>query len=261
MPSSTKVVRELPCLPGPAFLAISLKRWSALAFVLTSLVVVGGASFWGAAHHPDYTPPRGAQAQARIVDVFSTSETGDRYVVGDYAIERYYAMDLATGRFYVADLCKGRVRNVLESTRDDGTVAYTLDLDRSGLHTEELRRLRAQLPMPDDGSTYLGLQLQGGTREAFLLNYDGGLPRRRSDFRSAQGQDMRAFLRKIGAGAWRPAIHLLSTDGTNFVLTSTDVNTYFSATFGKKGLLLLSRLEFVDGSGRAPGPASAAKGE
>ena len=88
--------------------------------------------------------------------------------------------------------------------------------------------------------------MQDGRTEAFPLNYDGRLPREHSDFRSAQGQDSRAFLKRIAAGAWRPTRHLLSKDGTNFVLTSTDMNPYFTVLFGKKGLLLLSRLEFLD---------------
>jgi hypothetical protein len=230
---------------------MSLKRRSvALAFVLTSLVVVGGAFYWGAAHHPDYTSPRGAQAQARIVDVFTaTPEHGDSLVVGDFAIERYYAINPATGRLFVADLCKGRIRNVLESTREDGTVSYVLDLDRSGLQSAPIvQNLRRLMDQPAGDATYLGIQVPAGTAEAFPLNYDGQLPRERSEFRSTKGLDTRAFLRYIAAGAWRPTRHLLNTDGTNFVLTSTEVFPYFTAVFGLKDLVLLSRLEIVDGS-------------
>jgi hypothetical protein len=235
-------------LPGPAFFGLSLKgRSLALAFVLASLVVVGGAFFWGAAYHPDYTSPRGPQAQARIVDVFAAApDLVDEVVVGDYAIERFYALDITTGRFFVADLCKGRVRNVFESVRDDGTVSYTLDLDRSGLQSPMVQGLATLMNRPGQDATYLGVRLQGGPSEVLPLNYDGRLPRQRSDFRSATGQDARTFLHKIAAGAWRPTRHLMNTDGTNFVFTSTDVFPYFSAVFGVKGLLLLSRLEFVD---------------
>jgi hypothetical protein len=211
--------------------------------------VVGGAFYWGAAHHPDYKSPRGIQVQGRIVDVFNVSPMpADSQVIGDYAIERYYAIDPATGRFFVADLCKGRIRNVIESTRDDGTISYVLDLDRSGLGSPLLQNIGGLIEQPDNGSTYLGIRAQAGTAEALLLNYDGRLPRERSEFRSAKGQDARTFLRQIAAGAWRPTRHLLNTDGTNFVLTSTDMYPYFSAVFGMKGLLLLSRLEIVDGS-------------
>jgi len=34
-------------------------------------------------------------------------------------------------------------------------------------------------------------QVQGGPTEVFPLNYDGRLPRQRTEFRSAQGQDAR----------------------------------------------------------------------
>jgi hypothetical protein len=235
---------------------LSLRRRSvALAFVLTTLVVVGGAGYWGAAYHPDYASPRGQQAQARIVDVFSASPDGhDEVLLGDYAIERFYALDPTTGRYFVADLCKGRVRNVLESVRDDGTVSYVLDLDRSGLQAPVLRELGRLVRQPDDGSTYLGLKAQAGAAEVLPLNYDGRLPRERSEFRSLKGQDTRAFLGAIAAGAWRPTRHVLSTDGTNFVLTSTDIYPYFSAVFGVRGLLLLSRLEFLDGKGLPVSP-------
>jgi len=246
-PSPPKVIGET-CLPGPAFFGFSLKRrFVALAFVVTSLVLAGGAFYWGSAHHPDYSSPRGVQAQARIADVFNaTPEQTDALVIGDYAIERFYAIDPATGRFFVADLCKGRIRNVLESTREDGTISYVLDLDRSGLQSRVLQRLGGLIDRPADGSTYLGMRAQAGTVEAFPLNYDGRLPHQRSEFRSAKGQDAHAFLHQIAAGAWRPTLHLLNTDGTNFVLTSTDVFPYFTAVFGMKGLLLLSRLEIVD---------------
>jgi hypothetical protein len=255
-PSPPKVVRDPPCLPGPAFFGISLnRRHVTLAFVLTSLVVVGGAFYWGVAYHPDYTSPRGQQAQARIVDVFGSPGADDAVVVGDYAVERFYAMDPATGRFFVADLCKGRVRNIIEWTRDDGTLGYTLDLDRRGLQGSELRRISALVEPPVDGATYLGLKIQAGNIEAIPLNYDGRLPRQRSEFRSPLGQDADTYLRGIAQGAWRPGTHLVNTDGTNFVLTSTDVYPYFSAMFGMRGLLLLSRLEFVDDSGVSPGPS------
>jgi hypothetical protein len=245
-PLLPKVVRREAGIPGPAFFGLSLKgRVVALAFVLTIFAVVGGAAYWGALHHPDYSSPRGTAAQARMIEVFGSSERGDEVVVGDYAIERFYALDLQTGQVFVADLCKGRVRHVVEWTMPDGTLGYTLDLDRRGIQADVLRTLVAQ---PDDGATYLGVRVQGGPSEAFPLNYDGRLPRDRSTFRSPQGQDAAGFLRRIASGAWRPTTHLLNNDGTNYVLTSTETYPYFTVLFGLKNVLLLSHLQFVDGS-------------
>ena len=260
-PSLKAVVTDAPGSLQPAFFGISFKRRMVLlAFFVTSLGVVGGAFYGGMTYHPDYSSPRGGQAQARMVEVFGSPGADDDVVVGDYAVERFYAMDPATGRFFVADLCKGRVRNVIEWTRDDGTLGYTLDLDRRGLEGDELRRLRALVEPPVDGATYLGLKVQGGTVDAIPLNYDGRLPRQRSEFRSPLGQDADTYLRRIGQGAWRPSTHLVNTDGTNFLLTSTDVYPYFSVMFGLRGLLLLSRLEFVDGAGESVMPRVDARG-
>ena len=151
--------------------------------------MIGCALYAGLVYHPDYKSPHGAEAQARIVDVFGMSKkAADEVVLGDYAIERFYALDLATGQFFVADLCKGRVRNIIESSQDDGTLSYTLDLDRSSLGKAELLQLNTLIPKPEDGSTYLGVKLQDGPIEAFPLNYDGRLPRERSDFRAPKGR-------------------------------------------------------------------------
>jgi hypothetical protein len=232
-------------------LAISLKRRSiALAFVLTSLVVMGGAFYWGATHHPDYKSPRGRQAQARIVEMFGAApQAMDEVVVGDYVIERFVALHMPTGRFYTGDVCKGRVRNVIESTREDDTLGYTLDLDRRGLGGRALQNIAALVPPPDDGSVYLGMKLQAGDTEAFGLNYDGRLPHERAEFRSATGLDTYEFLKSIAAGAWRPLFHVMPTDGNNFVFTSTDAYPYFTTLFGLEGSLLLGHVELVDGGG------------
>jgi hypothetical protein len=181
----------------------------------------------------------------------------DEVVLGDYVIERFVVLHMPTGRWYTGDICKGRIRNVIESTREDETLSYTLDLDRRGLEGAALQRVAALVPPPDDGSVYLGLKLQAGGTEAFALNYDGRLPHERSEFRSASGLDTYDFLRFIAAGAWRPLFHWMPTDGTNFVFTSTDAYPYFTTLFGIQQSLLLGHIELIDGGAEAARTVSA----
>jgi hypothetical protein len=169
-------------------------------------------------------------------------------LIGDYAVERFYAINPGDGRIYIADLCKGRVKRLMESDRPDGTLIYTLMLDRGGLQPDQVQNaIRAELPADQDG-IYLGAKVQAGRTDAFLLNYSGVLPWERATFRTWRGDDMATYLRSIPQGTQVTSANLVNVKGTNYVLSSTVAYPYFASLFGMNKAILLSHLVFVDGS-------------
>ena len=226
------------------------KRWQKV-FALTTVVVVAAAALWFGTHHPNYASPRGAAAQERIVQIFGEPASADGTLVGDYAIERFYALNREDGRIYIADLCKGRVKQLLESNRPDGTVSYSLNLERSNLSSTRIEHLAEKVMPPSDGA-YLGLKVQGGTSEVFPLNYDGRLPPDREAFRSAKGEDMATYLRHFPKTYAVKSVTLFNIRGNNFALSSTDAYPYFTDLFGLKKSVILSHIVFVDDVESAP---------
>ncbi len=212
------------------------------------VVAVVAAGLWGADNHPDYLPPDGRRAEERVVRIFGIPEGGDRLLIGDLAIERFHVVDKDSGKAYVADLCKGRVRDLLRSIRRDGTGAYSVVLDREGLKAQQaqIEQLVKAVAPPDPNATYLGLKVQAGLVEAFPVNYDSRLPRTRAPFLGPNRLEMFAFLEKVSLADVSRGARLLSNKRYNYLLSNTELFSYFTNEFGLKRAVFISQVQFVD---------------
>lgn len=230
-------------LPG------KLRPYFALA-LFAGILLTAVSTFWLGTHHPDYSPPRGKRAEAEINRVFALSPNADdTSLMGDYAIERFYAIKPGDGRIYVADLCKGRVKEILESSRPDGQMSYSLVVDRSDVRAAQIQDVLNREAATEVSGTYLGVIVQDGSVDTLPLNYDGQLPHDRMSFQTLRGDDLATYLKSIPSGVTVKSFSTINVKGTNWVLGSTDINPYFSSRFGLKGAILISHLVFVDRHG------------
>jgi hypothetical protein len=200
---------------------------------------------------PDVSPPSDSEAQRDIAEVIHP-EAADSVLRGDYVIERFYAIETANGRAFVVDLCKGRVTSIVASPRADlAGFSYTLSLDRMGLQRQHARIgsfiKRVSPSSVGSPAEYLGLQVQGGDRESFPLNFDGSLARRGPTlFRGPDGEDIYEYLRSVDFAAVSESPHLMGVDGTNYLLSNTERFPYFRELFGTGQAVFLSELIIVD---------------
>jgi hypothetical protein len=227
-------------LPSLARLPLGIR----LAAGVVAVAMTSAVAYFGATLYPDYSIPRGPKAEQRIAKVFGMPSDADAHLVGDIVIERFYAVEPVSGRRYVADMCKGRVSQVIEVEKEDGTVTYSVLLDRRDLQVDKLSSLIDDAAPPASDVTYLGVKLQGGNSDVFQVNYGGRLARNRADFRGPHGEDTYTFLSKFKSTNIGPA--LLTNKDNNFILNSTGNFPYFAGLFQLKDAVLLSHLVFLD---------------
>jgi len=215
-----------------------------LAAGVAAVAMTSAVAYLGATLYPDYSIPRGPKAEQRIAKVFGMPLDSDEHLVGDIVIERFYAVEPASGKRYVADMCKGRVSQLIEVEREDGTVGYSVLLDRRDLQVDKLKSLIDEVAPPASDATYLGVKLQGGSTDVFAVNYGGRLARNRADFRGSHGEDAYTFLSKFKSP--NIGVALLTNKDNNFILNSTGNFPYFTSLFQLKDAVLLSHLVFLD---------------
>jgi hypothetical protein len=221
-----------------------VKAVAALFSVLAGVV----AGQIGASNFPDVRPAEGATAEARIASVFALQEDADPVLRGDLLIERFYVVNVDTGETGVAKLCKGRVLDIHVSVRPDGNGAYMVSVDRQGLAREQDRIASFVEGVEVDSyqaARNLGLRIESGATEQVRLNFDTLLPRERSEFRGPKGESIFAFLENERRQPWLGA-RLINIEGTNYLLSSTDVFPAFRGIFGVERALFISELVFVD---------------
>jgi hypothetical protein len=188
--------------------------------------LLAAAGYAGFSRHPDVSRPTPAEAGREIAESIELGPDGAFDVTGDYLVERYYGIDLSNGQRFVADIGRGRVRNVVVELRGDWTdYKYSLVLDRSDAQMEQARISAlvndAAPPPGDDGSRYLGLRAFPDPMILRAVNYDGSLTDGVAPFRGPEGEDVFTFLAgQIYEDVSRRS-HLLESDGTNYLLTTT----------------------------------------
>lgn len=210
------------------------------------MLLLAVAAYLGATLYPDYTQPTGAKAQEAISKTFELPLDADHTLVGDILLERFYAREVSTGRIYVADMCKGRVVQLVEDHKDDGTVKYSVLLDRRNINPTRVRALVSTSAMPEGDATYLGVQVQGGNTDVFPVNYSGLLAADRADFRGPNGEKLDAYLAKFTSSNIGPGVRVLINKDNDFLLNSTAIYPYFTTLFGIKDAVFVSKLVFVD---------------
>ncbi len=228
-----------------------LPCWALMVLLLSVVLGATLAAVVGAQRHPRSLPPAGDAAERRIAAVFSVPKGASDVLRGDYLVERFYALDRETGEVYVADMLKGRVTQALETTRQDYTGSYTLLLERSSLkdRSEYVQNLlKVAAPIKDADAKYLGVKLQDGPTEAFNLNYTGALPRRLSEFTGPRGEDIRTFLKQQPCQDCDRAARVINIQGTNYLLSNTDIYGYLQQLFPLKRATFLSQLIIVAAS-------------
>ena len=251
--------QEGPPAPGESFgsgpprlLAVHWDRWRLWQRLLLAIVLaaalsgVGYAAFY---NYPDTSLPRGTVAEERIAAVFGIPDDTDGVITGDLLVERFYVLDSTTGDQYVADILKGRVQGVQESTNENGQVMYSLLLDLNNLQRDSalLGAFIEEVAAPEaDGGYYLGLRVLPGLKDAFMLNYDGLLPNESAEFRGPRGEDIYTYLvgqrfSDVSLGA-----RLVNSEGTNYLLSNTDLFPYFKFIFRLDKAVIISRLIVVD---------------
>jgi hypothetical protein len=245
---------ELPRLFAPPAVWARLPALVRACAVLAVLAVAAGVAYVGAVSYPDTAPPRGSELERRVAAVFGrpAGKTDDR-IVGDLLVERFYAVDAPTGERYVGDLIKGRIQGIEALPRGSLPDSYMLVLDLATVNRSRSlysAYVNAVAP-PDDASVYyLGARVPAGLIDAFRLNYDGGLPEKRSPFRSEETADIYAYLVEQPFDAVTVSGGLLPVDGFNYLLSNTQRFEGFRIEFGLSRAVFLSELMIVDATGR-----------
>jgi hypothetical protein len=230
-----------------------LPRWVKAALALLVVAAFFAVGYLASRYYPHERTPTGSELERRIASAFSIPRaTADDRLVGDLLVERFYAVDIETGERYVADMLKGRIQDLQPLPRDDGSTAYSLVLDLRNLQRD--RALYAAfvdaVARPSQLSAeYLGLRAFAGDNDAFAFNYDGNLPEARRPFQGPNGEDAYRFLLSQSAARVTASPSLIRIEGYSYLLSSTDLFSYFRAQFGVRALLL-SELLIVDATGR-----------
>jgi hypothetical protein len=226
------------------------RRGVALAGFALILVAVGYA---GAQYYPDTAPPRGNDAERRISEVFGAPLAADGFLTGDLLVERFYAIDAETGEHYIADQLKGRVNRVQESVNEQGIITYALLLDLGNLQRDQalLSEFVEQVAPPDsEYGRYLGLRIPNGLNDAFPLNYDGLLPRERPEFHVQNFDDIYSFLTAQQYQDVTLGARLINVEGYNYLLSNTELWSYFRELFRVNKAHFMSELILVDMTAR-----------
>jgi len=241
----------------PRLLAVHWDRWRLWQRLLLVIAIAGllsGVGYVAFYNYPDTSLPRGTDAERAIANVFGVPEDTDGVVTGDLLIERFYVLDSTTGEQYVADILKGRVQGILESTNENGLVTYALLLDLNNLQRDSalLGAFVEQVAPPEEehGGYYLGLRVLPGLKDAFMLNYDGLLPTDRGEFRGPRGEDIYTYLVGQHFSDVTLGARLINAEGTNYLLSNTDLFPYFKFIFRLDKAVILSQLLVVDMTSR-----------
>ena len=229
--------------------------WRRLLLFLGFGLILAAVGYAGTRYYPDTSPPRGTQAERRIAEIFGAPGSGDGVVTGDLLVERFYAIDADTGEHYVGDLLKGRVQGVQESTNENGQVQYALLLNLGNLQRDSalLRAFVEQVAAPtgDDAGFYLGLRVPMGLNDAFPLNYDGLLPPAKPAFHVQQSDSLYGYLVEQRYADVTLGARLVGVEGYNYLLSNTELFSYFRDLFRLNKATFMSELILVDMTGRS----------
>lgn len=228
--------------------------WRRLLAFTGFILILGAVGYAGAQYYPDTSPPRGSEAERRIAEVFGAPEDIDGVVTGDLLIERFYTVDAESGERFVADLVKGKVQRVQESVNENGVVTYALLLDLGNLQRDSalLAAFVDQVAPPQDAEAgyYLGLRLPQGLNDAFPLNYDGLLPPEKPVFQFQNYDSLYDFLTSQRFAEVSLGARLIGVDGYNYLLSNTEIWSYFKELFRIDKAVFMSELVLVDMTSR-----------
>jgi hypothetical protein len=244
---------------APPLLAWPLSRLPLHVKLALLSITVGVLALVGVVGSHEY--PRGAardgtQIEGEVAELFRdpTLEAWDRVLLGDLLVERFYIVDPTSGERYVADLLKGRIDGIQSVPREDQLPAYvfvltTKDMRRDKAFYNAYMKAVAQPEKGSGGGRYLGALMPTGDRDAFPLNYNGGIPVARAPFHVGDDDNPYAYmLRQNFKDITEP--RGLNVSGYTYVLSSSTVFPVFKDEYKLDKTIFLSELLVVDTTSR-----------
>jgi hypothetical protein len=140
------------------------------------------------------------------------------------------------------------VKYLVESELENGLVKYSVLLDRRDLNANSIRTLVEKYSPPDPDATYMGVRVQAGNEEVFLVNYSGRLPREHAEFRGPKGQDIYTYLSAFKSTDVGRVPRPIPVKDNLYLLSSTALYPYFTSLFRVQEAVFITELQFLDAS-------------